>query len=44
MKLVNKKIKKKINKTINPFEKKNTIKNIKKVLCNIKLNQNFKKL
>ena len=43
-KIIDKKFKKKINKTINPFEKKNTIKNITKVLCNIKLNQNFKKL
>ena len=41
--IVGKKFKKKISKATNPLEKTNTIKNIKKVLCNIKLNQNIKK-
>ena len=39
--IVGKKFKKKINKVTNPLEKKNTIKNIKKVLCNIKLDKIF---
>ena len=39
--IVGKKFKKKISKVINPLEKKNTIKNIKKVLCNIKLGKIF---